>query len=359
LFAADNVQTILYANVTDMHTTPGGTAIDRVSVRTLAGNAFSVRARIVVLAAGAIENARLLLHNRIGNDRDLVGRYFAEHLHLRCGVLVANPGVDCAFYDEKQRRGREPMAWFVIPPRVVRERRLLAFSASLRQVRPAPVAWVRSAQSPAFAAMVALAESVVRGRGPAHWGRRAARALGGAGDVVRGLGARAWMAERRGLVFEVNVRAEQAPNRDSRVTLNGRRDRLGMPMADLDWRITEQDRASVLASVALLGDACAAAGAARVFVPPGDDVPPSDAIGGGWHQMGTTRMARDPSAGVVDEHCRVHGVANLFVAGSSVFPSFGFANPTFTLLALALRLSDHLRARLAAPATEVAALSST
>lgn len=359
LFAADNVRTVLYANVTSMHTTAGGGAIDRLSVRTLAGNAFTVRARVVVLAAGAIESARLLLIDGIGNDHDLVGRYFAEHLHVRCGVLVSDPGVDCAFYDERQRRGREPMAWFVTPPPVVRERRLLAFSASLKQVRPAPVAWVRSTQSPAFASAIALAESVVRGRGPAHWGRRLSRALNGAGDVIRGIGARASVAERRGRLFEVNVRAEQVPNRESRVTLNATRDRLGLPMADLDWRITDQDRASIRASVALLADACAAAHVGRVFVPHGEDVPPSDAIGGGWHQMGTTRMARDPKAGVVDEHCRVHGVANLFVAGSSVFPSFGFANPTFTLLALALRLADHLRVHLAADAPQVVATSST
>jgi choline dehydrogenase-like flavoprotein len=359
LFAADNVRTVLNANVTGMERTAGGGAIDRLSVHTLAGNAFTVRARVVVLATGAIENARLLLVAGIGNDHDLVGRYFAEHPHVRYGVLAANPGVDCAFYDERQRRGREPMAWFVTPPAVVRERRLLAFSASLKQVRPAPVAWVRSAQSPAFASAVALVESLVRGRGPARWSRRLPRALSGAGDILRGIGARTSFAERRGRLFEVNVRAEQVPNRDSRVTLNGMRDRLGMPMADLDWRITDQDRASIRAHVALLADACAAAGVGRLFAPQGEEAPSGDAIGGGWHQMGTTRMARDPKAGVVDAQCRVHGVANLFIAGSSVFPSYGFANPTFTLLALALRLADHLRVHFAADAPQVVATSST
>ena len=359
LFAAENVRTVLYANVVGLQASPSGEAIDRLSVRTLTGKTFTVRARVVVLATGAIENARLLLHSRIGNEHDLVGRYFAEHPHVRSGVLVANPGVDCAFYDERQRRGREPMGWFVTPAHLVRERRLLAFSASLRQVRPAPAAWVRSAQSPAFASVVAVMESVVRGRGPAHWGRRLSRALRGAGDVVRGAGARASMAKRRGRVFEVNVRAEQVPNRDSRVTLNRWRDRLGMPMADLDWRIGDQDRASIRTHIGILADACATAGIGQVFVPQDEESPSGDAIGGGWHQMGTTRMAHDPKAGVVDEHCRVHGVANLFVAGSSVFPSYGFANPTFTLLALALRLADHLRVHLDAPATQVAALSRT
>ncbi len=80
----------------------------------------------------------------------------------------------------------------------------------------------------------------------------------------------------------------------------------------------------------------------------------------GGIEMGTTRMARDPKAGVVDENCRVHSVANLFVAGSSVFPSCGYANPTFTIIALALRLADHLRARVAsAPVAALPALSTT
>ena len=360
LFAAANVQTILYANVTAITTTPGGAAVERLTVRTLAGNAFTVGARVVVLATGAIENARLLLQAQLGNDHDLVGRFFMEHLHVRCGVLLSNPGVDCSFYDEKARRGREPMAWFVLPPQVVRDRQLLAWSASLQQVRDAPVTWLEAAQSPAFASALAMAQAVVRGRGSVRWGQHLGRSLGGVGDVLRAIGARASIAPRSGRLFEVFVRSEQAPNRESRVTLNGERDRLGTPRVDLDWRITERDRANVRAGAALLAEACASAGVGRVFVPPyGEDVPAFEAVNGGWHQMGTTRMASDAKTGVVDEHCRVHGVANLFVAGSSVFPSCGFANPTFTILQLAIRLADHLRARLAARAAQVPALSRT
>ncbi len=284
LFAADNVQTVLHANVTAIQTATGAGAIERVTVQTLAGNAFTVRARLYVLATGAIENARLLLASRIGNAHDLVGRYFTEHLHVRCGVLAAAPGVDCSFYDERQRRGREPMAWFILPPAVVRERQLLAFSASLRQVRPAPVSWVQATQSPAYWAMVALAEAVVRGRGRPRWADRLARGLAGAGDVARALGARASMAAYGGRLFEILVRSEQVPNRESRVMLNGHKDRFGVPMVDLDWRVADEDRATVRKGVALLGEACAAAGVGRVFLPPyGDEVPSDEATGGGWH----------------------------------------------------------------------------
>ena len=62
--------------------------------------------------------------------------------------------------------------------------------------------------------------------------------------------------------------------------------------------------------------------------------------------MGTTRMSADPAQGVVDADCRVHGMANLYVAGSSVFPTCGSANPTLTIVALALRLAAHLKGTL-------------
>jgi choline dehydrogenase-like flavoprotein len=159
-------------------------------------------------------------------------------------------------------------------------------------------------------------------------------------------------------LFEIKVRSEQAPNRESRVRLNGTVDRLGVPMVDLDWRTSEQDRTSLRAHALSLAATLADAGVGRVLFPAvPDEVPWIDGVGGGWHQMGTTRMSRDPSTGVVDGNCRVHGVPNLYVAGSSVFPSYGFANPTFTIIALSLRLADHLAERLSQVPARVVSLT--
>jgi choline dehydrogenase-like flavoprotein len=356
LFAAPTVHTVLHANVTSIERDPDGSAVHRVGVTTLDRTQFTVRARAFVLAAGAIENARLLLTSNIGNGHDNVGRYFGEHPHVRCGVLEVAPGVDVAFYDEAQRRGRDPMAWFVAPAAVQRARRLLTFSASLRQRPPVPIEWLVSTQTPAYLSAKALLEASLFGRGPAQYARRLGRAVAGLADVARGTAARASRASLRGRLFEIKVRSEQVPNRESRVRLNGERDRIGQSMVDLDWRTTDQDRVSVREHARLLGDALTAAGIGRVVFPRDlDDVPWIDGIGGGWHQMGTTRMAHDPASGVVDEQCRVHGVPNLYVAGSAVFPTYGFANPTFTIIALSLRLADHVAARLSVPPVRVAA----
>jgi choline dehydrogenase-like flavoprotein len=144
----------------------------------------------------------------------------------------------------------------------------------------------------------------------------------------------------------MRVQAEQAPNPDSRVTLGTRRDRFGLPVARVDWRPAPSDRASIRASQEAVDEALRAAGLGHVEFMLGDEHPPA-LLEGNFHHLGTTRMHTDPARGVVDADCRVHGVRNLYVAGSSVFPTYGCSNPTLTVVALALRLADHLKKQLA------------
>ena len=135
------------------------------------------------------------------------------------------------------------------------------------------------------------------------------------------------------------------PNRDSRVTLDDSCDSLGVPRARLDWQLTEGDLAGVARTRRLwlreLGRGVGEISPASTA----NDAEWLDGLAAGAHHMGTTRMHRDPRRGVVDEHCCVHGVSNLYVAGSSVFPTAGYAPPTLTIVALALRLASHLSAR--------------
>jgi choline dehydrogenase-like flavoprotein len=147
--------------------------------------------------------------------------------------------------------------------------------------------------------------------------------------------------------FRLFSRQEQAPNPASRVTLAAERDAMGVPRVRFDWRLTALDKRSMRTFYAVLGREVGRQGAGRVQVLEwlrDDDVTWPAFVSGGWHHMGTTRMHPDPTRGVVDADCRVHGVANLYVAGASVYPTSGSANPTLTLVALALRLADHLKA---------------
>ena len=139
--------------------------------------------------------------------------------------------------------------------------------------------------------------------------------------------------------------AEQAPNPSSRVRLGNERDALGLRRLELDWRLSEIDKRSIRELAFLIGAEFGRLEKGRVRLPIWllDDAPSdSDPILGGYHHMGTTRMADDPANGVVDAHCRVFSTRNLFIAGSSVFTTGGAANPTLTIVALALRLADRL-----------------
>jgi choline dehydrogenase-like flavoprotein len=147
--------------------------------------------------------------------------------------------------------------------------------------------------------------------------------------------------------IQVTTRVEQTPNPDSRVTLMTERDPLGQNRVQLDWRLSPLDKYSIIRSLEILGAELGRAGLGRLQITLAENDPgwPDD-LRGGWHHIGTTRMSEDPRQGVVDKNCQVHGVSNLFVAGSSVFSTSGSGTPTLTLVSLALRLADYLKERM-------------
>ncbi len=192
---------------------------------------------------------------------------------------------------------------------------------------------------PAFgdlARMVPFGPFGLRGRA-----RQAAEAIVGAKHVARATAAR-MRGESASSAFALAVMAEQAPDRASRITLSGRTDRVGLPLPHLHWRVDPRDFEDARRSTELLALELDRMGVGKVVSlwDRGEERPP--VVSGGWHHMGTTRMSVDGASGVVDGDCRVHGLDNLYVAGSSVFPTSGYANPTLTLVALATRLGRHL-----------------
>ena len=147
----------------------------------------------------------------------------------------------------------------------------------------------------------------------------------------------------------LHTRAEQAPNPASRVVLSTEKDAWGIPIADLDWQFTELDKRSIRTFYHILGEQIGQADVGRVqvldwLIDETDNTTWPAFLGGGFHHMGTARMHDDPRQGVVDANCKVHGLANLFVTGGSAFTTAGAANPTLTIIALAIRLADHLKA---------------
>ncbi len=300
-----------------------------------------------MLAAGSMENARLLLSGGDWNEHDLVGRYLIDHPFLELGLLTP---ADRSIFERTElydlrRDGGVPVMGYLSPTPAVLEREQLLNAAVF--LFPRPRAYGSSG-------VQAVRELGLR-RGPdLDTARRSVRALLGLPHVAswlvrRRFSARAacdpqaggWSATKelakRFAVFRIDAQLEQAPDADNRVTLSGSRDALGRSRLDLHWRWTTTDKESFARLQASISRAFSSVGAFRATGSLATAFSPH-------HTIGTTRMHADPTQGVVDADCRVHAAENLFVAGGSVFPNaLGSANPTLAVVALAVRLADHLK----------------
>ncbi len=377
LACASNVHVLLHANLLALDAGPDADGVREARIGTLEGWRGIVRARHYVLAAGGIENARLLLLSDsvaqagLGNDRGQVGRWFHEHPRCRLGELVqGRPATLVGRYGRNTSTDGVSYLELALAQDTQRGQRLLATrvrpfphhappSKGMQALRELRSGFAQPSEPPDEATQVEHGVLDVLDTGltpalPAPDPRRVdrRRALLGVaahpadiaiGAVRRLHGGTHLRTER----IELEGYFEQAPNPDSRITLDNARDALGQRRVRVDWRMTALDRQTHHGAAALFGARMAQACGAR-FVPAPWVVDPEGApvLHGSAHHMGSTRMASDPGQGVVDAQCRVHGVDNLYVAGSSVFPTGGWAFPTLTIVALSLRLADHLRARM-------------
>lgn len=354
LVAHPRCRGLTHATATELELGADGSRVESVVVKSLAGRATRITADAFVLAAGGIENPRLLLASRavarqgVGNDFDQVGRYFMEHPHARGGRVHAAAAWELLrSFGLRHRLGAREVAALIKPAAGLQQQRGIlntALTIVARQPEHASQAWGSR-----------LYSRIHHSIAPTRGGRALWKAVKKSGRFMQQhTGALLpWLQCRLGRCeLALLVRAEQAPNPDSRVLLTNRVDALGMPRVALDWRLSQLDIDSVSGLVEVLGDELQRLGLGRVqaasWLRSGrwqtDRLVSSHPIGG-YHHMGTTRMSASPRSGVTDAAGQVHGVGNLFVAGSSVFPTSGWANPTLTVVALALRTGDHVAAR--------------
>ncbi|MBA3526445.1 MAG: GMC family oxidoreductase [Pseudomonadota bacterium] len=355
LFDLPKLRILLHANAVKLQADSQGRRIEQVEVRSLGGPLLKVRARRYIVACGTIENSRLLLASNdvepdgIGNTHDQVGRFFMEHPAGRIAKIeTAEPFELWSVFRKRFRRDGPPLA-----PAL-----RLADETQAREQALNGIVTMKLQRDPRHG--VALGNKLYNRIKHSVDPTRSGRALD---HIYRGV--RAWLhANVRETVARARAKAgmtsvylitrgEQAPNPESRVLLSDERDALGNRRANLAWRLSEIDKHSqrVLvrtfdAELRRLGKGSATP---SEWLADSDPQWPIDLTVGNhplanYHQMGGTRMSDDPRHGVVDSNCRVHGYDNLYMAGSSVFPTGGWANPTLTIIALSLRLADHLDA---------------
>lgn len=310
-----NLSVYLHANVTRLGLAHGGGTIDQIDIATLTGRRFTVKPKFTILAAGAIEIARLMLASNdvvpagVGNQNDVVGRYFADHPIPRdIATLVMFDGKVPPYYLGNQSMHDAIVRAGLFPSEKYRRARAVLDSSIT----------IESLTKLDDLGKAAVAET--------------AAALGvDAGHAT---------------AFTLGGGCEVTPNPDCRITLGSKRDALAMPEVKLDMRLADSDLTQFRNTLKELGRQLLESRAGMVRLNMKERSQWLAGLDWGNHHMGTARASADPKKGVVDANLKVHGISNLFVVGSAVYPTYGAVNPTLSIVAMALRLADHVKGQL-------------
>ena len=338
---ASNVDVHLHANFVGFDMDSNARRITGVRFASLAGHRGYVQATVCVLAAGGLENPRILLNSMrdvgrvIGNSHDLVGRFFMEHVNIVAGEMLTTNDNWRAEFGPVQLNDEFASNRLVLSARQQKADRVLNSAASLASRGSS------RARSLGYGALHKIKQDLVRGQIPDRLGHHISRILNDLPGVVSGL------LERHDESLWVAIEGEQAPNPKSRVLLSDQRDQLGMQRLALDWHLSEIDIQTMQRLLYHLGHEFGRLGYGRLRREPAllhtGQLASQIEVQGGYHHMGTTRMGQSETEGVVDSNAKVFDTDNLFIAGSSIFPTGGCANPTLTIVALTLRLAEHLQ----------------
>ncbi|MGJ4951796.1 GMC oxidoreductase [Bradyrhizobium sp. HKCCYLS20291] len=380
-FKADLIRSSLHriliqTTVTRLHTDSSGHRVDALDCATVAGNTFRIRAKYVVLAAGGLESVRLLAASNqtnpagLANSSGTLGRYYMSHLEGTLGCLQVASGRRVAWDFAKTSDGVYAKHHLRLSEPARRRNELRNMIFRLHHANPMnpehrdPVLSLMYIAKrfvlPEYRRKITAVELESLDRlpsGGALAARHIANIAGKPWPLARFLGS--WVYKRHARYrripyvalhsntgrYPLDYNAEQTPLYDSRLSLTRNCDRFGMPKLHIDWRVCPEDKASIAASYRELQRVMDRTGIARVLF---DEAALDESVGQtiavGGHHIGTARMSDDPKQGVVNPDCRSHDLENLYIAGSAVFPTSGSANPTLTIVALAIRLAEHMSA---------------
>jgi choline dehydrogenase-like flavoprotein len=361
--AANNIKVLLGANVLEL--LPGkleagsGKRVGGLVATTDTGRHIRVSGKQFVLAVGGIEIPRILLSstqmhaNGAGNEHDLVGRYFQDHPWLttsavvRYGSASAQPASWPLYFETSELAGAKVFGALTPNPAKAIEAGIGGFRLWLQPT---------TVSTQGMDALRQTFADLSSGKLPDQLGEHVSSVLADWDVIANSVYKTAFKTNKdlldvdtgKILGVSIDLNFEQRPRFDSRVTLGKAVDRFGVRRVAVDWRLGDDDRRTATTALQWAAEAFGqiGLGRTRIKLDLQNGKPwPEDMIGSS-HHMGTARMAATPQKGVVNPDCRVHSVDNLYIAGSAVFPTSGYANPTLTIVALALRLADHLKGRL-------------
>lgn len=371
-FKADNIRVLLNATARRIVLSNDGGCFEALEISTIDNARSTVKAKLAVISAGGIENARLLLSNGIGNSHDLVGRFLMDHPSAEIGRFEPGemkPIVDRFGFYGVRHGGRTHMYshGLALTPAAQERERLLNSAIYFMTDRSPDDPWGalkrllrRHSTQPIRDAVAVASHAGLLAKGVGMKVLASETMPRKVADLIVNTAMRynpnfvAAEFQSRGLPHKltgvsVHAISEQRPNPVSRITLSEKCDRLGVPIAKVDWHINDEERRTIVRIAQLASEAFLRSG----LPPPrlerwvAEERANDGVIIDMAHMLGTTRMSNSPKSGVVDQDCQVHGVRGLYIAGGSTFPTSGHANPTLMILSLAIRLADTIKRRLA------------
>lgn len=345
---SENVTVFLYANALNIDTTENASQVTGIDLGCIEGPKLRIEAKRYVLCMGGIEIPRLMLLSNgvqtqgLGNGRDLVGRFFADHAAIRPALRVLKgrdaPNIDL-YAEPHYFEDKGGMFAAVVPSDAMLRREQIA--GFIFHVFP-------TYRSPGDLALQSVYRGIRDGQEIPYLSAQVVNALTDMDGAVNGVWSflsgspqdlidREWFGPWLGF--------ECIPNYDSTVHLVDERDSFGQRRIALNWQMTDQEMRTVKRATEIFSNEINRTGAGRVWTEVlRDDYVWPEYVARGKHHCGTTRMSDGPETGVVDGDCRVHGIENLYISSSSVFPTNGYANPTVTIAALSARMADKFRA---------------
>lgn len=356
--AANNIKTLIHSTVLNIETNDTGKKVTSLDVGSIKGNKFKVLAKTFILAAGGIENARLLLLSNnynssgLGNQYDVVGRFFMDHPQVDLGIFVP---FSRQFLNRTQLYDIHPVNGSSILGAIrLKTQLLIRQKLSNHGIHFYPTYHGNLAQ--AKRSFETIINNLKGGKIPNKLSHHIYHILGGHKyfrDVIfwktcrllsnRNLGKWSFLSQEktRFSALQLTCQLEQIPLPSNRILLTSEKDCLGQPKIELRWQLANQDINSLNKIIAILKQELDNSGLGYFYQSEQLSLDFKQLTG--YHHLGTTRMHVNPKYGVVNSDCQIHGTNNLFVAGSSVFPTGGYANPTLTIVALAIKLADKIK----------------
>ncbi|MEL6494229.1 MAG: GMC oxidoreductase [Cyanobacteria bacterium J06623_7] len=360
IYHADNITTLFYATVTQLETNSHGQRVNRLTLKSTAGNKFYLTAKKIILATGGIENARLLLlsnqqqQSGLGNQHDLVGRFFMDHPQIDLGLFVPFSRQflnRTRLYDIHTDNHQISLLGAIsLKTELIIQKQLPNHAIHLYPTYHGSLA---AAKNSFEAIKDSLIEAKMPDRPFEHFSKmiyghqyfqdalfwKARRSLS-----QSNLGQWSFLPDEKSRfsALKLTCQLEQIPLASNRITLTSGKDCLGQNKIALRWRLNDWEIKSLNKIINSIKQELNQSGMGY-FLPREEPLCLDFELVSGFHHLGTTRMHINPRRGVVNEDCQVHGISNLYIAGSSVFPTGGYANPTLTIVALAIRLADKIK----------------